>query len=70
MGLTGIDFTRQQQRECAAYIEAGGPDQRGATLGMFDWFAEEFIMERETWPKQNDSDSRQECSVLVDAAPR
>jgi hypothetical protein len=39
-----IDFARQQQRECAEYITSGKPDQRGASLGMFDWFAEEFLM--------------------------
>jgi hypothetical protein len=59
-----IDYTRQQQRECAAYIINDGPDQRGATLGLFDWFAEEFSMEQEkTWQKQNDSDSLRVCSV-------
>ena len=42
-----ITHCREQQRECAEYIISGGPDQRGATLGLFDWFAEEFLMERE-----------------------
>jgi hypothetical protein len=42
-----INHCREQQRECAEYIISGGPDQRGATLGLFDWFAEEFLMELE-----------------------
>jgi hypothetical protein len=42
-----ITHCREQQRECAEYIISGGPDQRGATLGLFDWFAEEFLMEQE-----------------------
>jgi hypothetical protein len=40
-------YRREQQRECAEYIISGGPDQRGATLGLFDWFAEEFLMQQE-----------------------
>jgi len=42
-----IDHARQQQRICADYILNEGPDIRGATLGMHDWFAEEFLMEQE-----------------------
>jgi hypothetical protein len=42
-----VAHARTQQLECAAYIITGGPDQRGATLGLFDWFAEEFLMEAE-----------------------
>lgn len=42
-----IDHARQQQLECAAYVISGGPDQRGALLGLHDWFAEEFLMEQE-----------------------
>lgn len=40
-----IDALRAQQLECARYIIDGGPDQRGARLGLFDAFAEEFLME-------------------------
>jgi hypothetical protein len=54
MELTGIPYTRQQQRECADYILSGGPDQRGATLGMFDWFAEEFLLQQEAAAGGND----------------
>jgi len=43
-----IEYCQQQQRECAEYIISGGPDQSGATLGLFDWFAEEFLMEYES----------------------
>lgn len=39
-----INYARQQQIECAAHIINEGPEQRGASLGMFDWFAEEFLM--------------------------
>lgn len=46
MGLT-VQYARAQQRECAEYIIGGGPDQRGAALGMFDWFAEEFLLQQE-----------------------
>jgi hypothetical protein len=42
-----ITHCREQQRECAEYIISGGEDQRGATLGLFDWFAEEFLLEQE-----------------------
>jgi hypothetical protein len=42
-----IDHARAQQRICADYIISGGPDQRGAILGLFDWFAEEFILSQE-----------------------
>ena len=43
-----IDHARAQQLACAEYIIDGGPDQRGATLGLFDWFTEEFILTHET----------------------
>lgn len=43
-----IDHARAQQLACAEYIIGGGPDQRGATLGLFDWFTEEFILTHET----------------------
>lgn len=46
--MTPLDALRAQQLECARYIIDGGPDQRGATLGLFDWFAEEFILTHET----------------------
>lgn len=42
-----INQAREQQRICGEYIISGGPDQRGATLGLFDWFAEEFILSQE-----------------------
>ena len=48
-----ITHCREQQRECAAYIIDGGPDQSGATLGLFDWFAEEFLMELEAADESN-----------------
>lgn len=31
-----IDHARSEQLACAAYILSGGPDQRGARLGLFD----------------------------------
>lgn len=45
--MPSIEYLRAQQLECARYIIDGGPDQRGARLGMFDAFAEEFLMEEE-----------------------
>ena len=45
--MTPLDALRAQQLECARYIIDGGPDQRGAWLGLFDAFAEEFLMEEE-----------------------
>ena len=45
--MPSIDHARSQQLSCAEYIIGGGPDQRGATLGLFDWFAEEFILSHE-----------------------
>lgn len=39
-----LESLRAQQLECAQYIINGGPDQRGAILGLFDAFAEEFIL--------------------------
>jgi len=46
--MPSIDHARAQQLACAEYIIDGGPDQRGATLGLFDWFTEEFILTHET----------------------
>ena len=46
--MPSIDHARAQQLACAEYIICGGPDQRGAALGLFDWFAEEFILTHET----------------------
>jgi len=40
-----LDHLRAQQIECALHIFYGGPDQRGARLGLFDAFAEEFLIE-------------------------
>lgn len=45
--MPSIEYLRAQQLECARYIIDGGPDQRGARLGLFDAFAEEFLMEEE-----------------------
>ena len=45
--MTPLDALRAQQLECALHIFYGGPDQRGARLGLFDAFAEEFLMEEE-----------------------
>lgn len=45
--MDSIESLRAQQLECAQYIIDGGPDQRGATLGLFDAFAEEFILTEE-----------------------
>ena len=45
--MPSIDHARAQQLACAEYIIDGGPDQRGATLGLFDWFAEEFLLEKD-----------------------
>ncbi len=42
-----LETLRAQQLECAQYIIDGGPDQRGAILGLFDAFAEEFILTEE-----------------------
>lgn len=41
-----IDHARAMQRECAEYILGGGTD-RGAWLGLSDWFTEEFLIEQE-----------------------
>lgn len=46
--MDSIEFLRAQQLECAQYIIDGGLDQRGAILGLFDAFAEEFILTEET----------------------
>jgi len=48
---SSINHARDQQRICAGYIISGGPDQRGAILGLFDWFAEEFILTQEAQHK-------------------
>ena len=45
--MASIEYLRAQQLECARHIIDGGPDQRGARLGLFDAFAEEFLMEEE-----------------------
>ena len=45
--MPSIDYLRAQQLACVEYIIDGGPDQRGARLGLFDAFAEEFLMEEE-----------------------
>lgn len=42
-----LETLRAQQLECAQYIIDGGPDQCGAILGLFDAFAEEFILTEE-----------------------
>ena len=45
--MDSIESLRAQQLQCAQYIIDGGPDQRGAILGLFDAFAEEFILTEE-----------------------
>jgi hypothetical protein len=43
-----IEYCREQQRRCAAEIlNPDQPDQLGAALGLFDWFAEEFLLMEE-----------------------
>ena len=44
---SSLNHARAQQLAAAAHIIAGGPDQRGAVLGLFDSYAEEYIMEQE-----------------------
>ena len=44
--MNPITHAREQQVRCAAEIlNPDQPDQRGAALGLFDWFAEEFLLE-------------------------
>jgi hypothetical protein len=42
-----IAHARAEQLRAAAEIERNGWDERGAVLGMADYFAEEFLMEQE-----------------------
>lgn len=42
-----IDHCRSQQRRFAAWIAIDGWNERGNVLAMGDWFAEEFLLERE-----------------------
>lgn len=42
-----IAHARKMQLEAAAAIEATGWDERGAVLGMADYFAEEFVIQEE-----------------------
>lgn len=44
---TCLQRCRDEQLRCAEYILSGGPDQRGATLGLFDWVTEEILLEEE-----------------------
>ena len=39
-----VEFCRAEQRRCAAEIVKGNIQPGGAGLGLFDWFAEEFLM--------------------------
>jgi hypothetical protein len=61
-----IDHARQQQRECADYILGGGDrrlsrrqrrrELRGARLGMYDWFTEEYLLTQEASNGSNAND--------------
>lgn len=39
-----VEHTRREQLRCAAEIIAGDDRPGGATLGLHDWFAEDFLM--------------------------
>lgn len=39
-----VAFCRAQQLRCAEEIANGNLGTGGPTLGLFDWFAEEFLM--------------------------
>lgn len=65
-----IDHARAQQLACAAYIVSGGPDRRGATLGLFDWFAEEFSMEQEVPHKPLETVKESSMPRFADAGNR
>ena len=40
-----ITHARQEQIRCAGEVmNQDQPDKRGAALGLYDWFAEEFIL--------------------------
>lgn len=44
--LNPTDSARENQLRCAAeLLNPDQPDERGAALGLFDWFAEEFLIE-------------------------
>lgn len=40
-----VEFCRSEQQRCAAEIINGNDKPGGPLLGLFDWFAEEFLME-------------------------
>lgn len=42
-----VDHARREQLLAAAWIAEHGWDERGAVLGMADYFAEEFLIEME-----------------------
>lgn len=66
MSKPTIDFAREQQIACAEYILAGGPDQRGVRLGLFDWFAEEILMEEERINERKDSQASLARALRID----
>jgi hypothetical protein len=39
-----VESVRNEQLRCAAEIERTHWDERGAVLGLGDWFAEEFLL--------------------------
>lgn len=44
--MTPIDHARANQLRCAEeLLNPDQPDKRGAELGLFDWFCEEFLIE-------------------------
>ena len=45
--MSPIDQMIEWQREAKAYIDAGGPDSRGAWAGMLDSLAEECLLRME-----------------------
>ena len=47
MTSPSIESARREQLRCAEEIERTTWDERGAVLGMADYFAEEFLLERE-----------------------
>lgn len=40
-----VESSRENQLRCAGeLLNPEQPDKRGAALGLFDWFAEEFLL--------------------------
>ena len=45
----------REQAEAAAYIAKGGPDTRGAWMGLLDWLVEEMYVREEEESRERET---------------